>query len=74
MIMLNNLQQMHLKLLQKEQFKKQQTQLVVQLAIKLLLELQVSKSSQQNNSDTVSNEHDNEIPKGRYISPEEMII
>ena len=74
MIMLNNLQQMHLKLLQKEQFKKQQTQLVVQLAIKLLLELQVSKSSQQNNSDTVSNEHDNEIPKERYISPEEMII
>ena len=30
-----------------------------------------SKTSQQNNSETVTNEHDNEIPKERYISPEE---
>ena len=33
LIMLNNLQQMHLKLLQKEQFKKQQKQLVILLVI-----------------------------------------
>ena len=31
----------------------------------------VSKNSQQNNSETVTNEHDIEIPKERYISPEE---
>ena len=32
---------------------------------------QVSKHSQQNQSETVINEHDKEIPKERYISPEE---
>ena len=31
----------------------------------------VSKTSRQNNSETVTNEHDKEIPKERYISPEE---
>ena len=31
----------------------------------------VSKNSQQNNSETVTNEHDKEIPKERYVSPEE---
>ena len=31
----------------------------------------VSKNLQQNNSETVTNEHDKEIPKERYISPEE---
>ena len=30
-----------------------------------------SKNSQQNNSDTVTNENDKEIPEERYISPEE---
>ena len=30
-----------------------------------------SKTSQQTNSETVTNEHDKEIPKERYISPEE---
>ena len=30
----------------------------------------VSKNSQQNNLETVTNEHDKEIPKKRYISPE----
>ena len=30
-----------------------------------------SKDSQQNNSETVTNENDKEIPKERYISPEE---
>ena len=28
----------------------------------------VSKNSQQNNSETVTNEHDKEVPKERYIS------
>ena len=31
----------------------------------------VSKNSQQNNIETVPNEHDKEIPNERYISPEE---
>ena len=31
----------------------------------------VSKNSQQNNSETLTNEHDKEIPKERYISPKE---
>ena len=31
----------------------------------------VSKTSQEKNSDTVTDEHDKEIPKERYISPEE---
>ena len=30
----------------------------------------VSKSSSQNNSDTVTNEHNQEIPKEKYLSPE----
>ena len=31
----------------------------------------VSKNAQQNNSETVTNENDKEIPKERYLSPEE---
>ena len=31
----------------------------------------ISKTSQQNNSETATNEHDKEIPKERYISPKE---
>ena len=31
----------------------------------------VSKTSQQNNSETIANEHNKKIPKERYISPEE---
>ena len=30
----------------------------------------VSQSLQQNNSETVTNEHDKQIPQERYISPE----
>ena len=30
-----------------------------------------SKSQQQNNSETVTNEHNKEVPKERYISPKE---
>ena len=40
LIMLKNLQQMHLELLQKESFKKQQKQLVISLVITLLIKLQ----------------------------------
>ena len=32
--------------------------------------MKVSKNSQQNNSETVTNENDKKIPKQRYISPE----
>ena len=31
----------------------------------------VSKNSQQNNLETITNENNKEIPKERYISPEE---
>ena len=31
----------------------------------------VSKNSEQNNSETVANEHDKNIPKERYVSSEE---
>ena len=33
--------------------------------------MKVSKNSQENNSETVTNEHDQEIPKERYISSAE---
>ena len=64
LITLNNLQQMRLKPLQKEQLKKQWRQLVTNKVTK------VTKNSQQNNSATVANENDKEIPKERYISPD----
>ena len=42
------------------------------MVIKLLIKLQkVSRNSQQNNSETVTHEHDEEIARERYISPEE---
>ena len=31
----------------------------------------VSKNLQQNNLEAIANEHDKEIPKERYVSPEE---
>ena len=31
----------------------------------------ISKNSQQNNSETVTNQHDEEVPKERHISPNE---
>ena len=40
LIMLSHLKQMHLKLIQKKQFKKQQKQLVILLVIKLLIKSQ----------------------------------
>ena len=42
------------------------------MAIKLLIKLQnFQKNSLQNNSETVTSEHDKEIPKERYVSKEE---
>ena len=51
--MLNKLPQIRLKLLEKEQHKTQKKQ---------LMSTKVSKNSQQNNSETVANENDKEIP------------
>ena len=63
--MLNNLQEIHLKLLQNEQFKKHQEatgNLIDTIADRIT---KVSKNSQQSNSETVINEHDKEISKER---------
>ena len=59
--MLNKLPQIRFKLLEKEQHKNQKKQ---------LMSTKVSKNSQQNNSETVTNKNDKEIPKQRYIFPE----
>ena len=71
LIMLNNLVQMCLKLLQKEQLKTTESTgdlIGNKIANKIAM---VSKNSQQNNSETVTKKNDKEIPKERYISPEE---
>ena len=34
--------------------------------------MKVSRSSPQNNSEKIINEHDKELPKERYRSPEEI--
>ena len=68
--MLSNLQQMHLKLVQIEKFKKQLKQFVICLAIKWLLNYKNVKKFRTEFSKTVTNENDKEIPKERYISPE----
>ena len=68
--MLNNLQQMHLKQLQKEQFIKQQQQ-------KLLIELQkISKTLRHNNSEIIINDADKEIHQEihQYIHLRKNII
>ena len=45
--------------------------LVIWLVIKLLIELQkFQKKLTKNNSETVTNKHDKEIPKETHISPE----
>ena len=64
---------MHVKLLQKESFKKQQKQLVIWLIIKLLIKSpqKTEKNSEEDNSETVINKYDKEIPKERYLSPEQ---
>ena len=54
--MLIYLQQMHSKFLQKEQFKKEQKQLVIWLEIKSLVKImKISRTSQENNLETVTN-------------------
>ena len=67
LIIPNNPLQLHLKLSQKEHFQKQQKQLVILLAIKFLTELQMANILPQNNSETVANEHDKNIPIYIYI-------
>ena len=44
--------------------------MVIWLVIKLLIKF-TTKNSEQNNSETVTNENDKEIPKVRYIPPKE---
>ena len=69
--MLNNLQQMRLKLLQKEQFKKSAESTGYLIGNNISNKItKVQKNSQRNNSETVTIEHDQEIRKERerYIS------
>ena len=68
LIILKNSQQMHLKLPQKEKFKRHQKQLVIWLAIKVLIGL---RKSQKSCKRTIINEFDQEISKERHASPEE---
>ena len=67
--MLNNLQQMHLKLLQKRVIQKKAEATGYLFDNKIANRItNASKSFQRNNSATPTNEHDKEIPKERYIS------
>ena len=70
MVTLKNLQYIHLKLLQK---KKRKIQKTVEATGDLNSNriTKVSRSSTQNNLGKLADEHDKEIPKERYISPEE---
>ena len=56
---------MHLKLLRKEQFKKNPAEAIVDLTGNKIANriAKVSKNSQQSNSETVTNENDIEIPE-----------
>ena len=64
LIMLNNLQQMRLKLLQRTA--EATGDLIGNKVADRITK--VSKNSQQNNLEAVTNDHDKEIPKERYIS------
>ena len=68
--MLNNLQQTHLKLFQKEYLKKNPAEATADfMGNKIANEItKISKNSPQNNSETVKNEHDKEITKKDIIS------
>ena len=71
MIMLNNLQQMHVKLLQKESLKIAETTgdlIDNKIANKIM---KTSRSLPQNNSETITSKPDKELPKERYVSPKE---
>ena len=64
----SNLSNTRLKLLQKKQFKKTTEATGDLIGNKITNKvIKISKTSQQNSSETVTNEHDNEIPKKRYI-------
>ena len=69
--MLHNLQQIRLKLLQKEQFRKiaEATSDFVDNNIAVRI-TKIFKNLQQNNLETITNEHDKETPKERYASSE----
>ena len=70
--MLNNLPQIRLKLLQKKAIQKTAEATSDLITNKIANRItKVSKSFQPNNSETVTNEHDKEIPIERYISLEE---
>ena len=64
LIMLNNLLQMHLNLLQKVTGDLTENKIAGKVT-------KIPKTSQQNNSETITNEHHKEIPKERYLSPDE---
>ena len=67
----SNLPQLHLKLLRKKQFKKTQEETGDLIVNKIAdRHTKVSIISQQNNSETIPNEDDKDIPKERYIPPE----
>ena len=72
MIILSNLQQIHLKLLQKESFKKKAEATEDLIGDKTAERIKkLSKSLRQKNSETITNENNKEIPKEKDISPEE---
>ena len=72
MIILSNLQQIHLKLLQKESFKKKAEATEDLIGDKIAERIKkLSKSLRQKNSETITNENNKEIPKEKDISPEE---
>ena len=64
--------EMHLKLLQKKVIQKIAEATGDLIGTKIAdRNVKVSRSSPQNNSETITNEHNKEIRKERYISPEE---
>ena len=63
---------MHLRLFQKERFKETTDAANDLIGNKVAYKTtKISKASQQNNSKTVTNEHDKEVSKERYTFPEE---
>ena len=68
----NNPLQLHLRLSQKEQFNKTSQVTGELISSKITDRIRkILKTSQQNNLETVRNEHDKEIPNQKYISLEE---
>ena len=68
-MMLKNLRDMHLKLVQKELLKKKTIGATGYLIGNKIVDkiTKISRTLPQNNSETITNEHDQEIPKERYI-------